>query len=176
MKKIASRVILSKVSLRDEKDFLTAVKSSEEWLKDWVDVPKTPRAFKSYAREMRTSTDVAFLVRRTESCALAGVIELQDIYMGNFCNAYVLYYAFAGHTGQGLMAEALREVILLAFGKLKLHRLEANIQPANHASRRLAKACGFQMEGLSPKFLKKGGEWRDHERWALLSTDILPGH
>jgi ribosomal-protein-alanine N-acetyltransferase len=51
--------------------------------------------------------------------------------------------------------------------------LEANIQPANRASRCLAKSCGFRKEGMSPKFLKKGGEWRDHERWALLSTDAL---
>jgi ribosomal-protein-alanine N-acetyltransferase len=55
-----------------------------------------------------------------------------------------------------------------AFKKLKLHRLEANIQPENKASIALAKACGFKKEGFSPKFIKKSGRWRDHERWALL--------
>jgi [ribosomal protein S5]-alanine N-acetyltransferase len=50
--------------------------------------------------------------------------------------------------------------------------LEANTQPDDKASRYLAKAYGFRKEGLARQFLKQGGEWRDHERWALLSTDV----
>lgn len=163
--------MLNKVSQRDEQDFLAAARASRELHKQWVNLPRTAKAFRRYAAEMRTRDDIAFLVRRTDTGELAGVIELQDIFMGNFCNAYVIYYAFTGHEGQGLMTEALKEVTRIAFSKLKLHRLEANIQPENRPSRRLAKACGFRKEGLSLKFLKKGGEWRDHERWALLSTD-----
>src|SRR6478609_2212131 len=32
----------------------------------------------------------------------------------------------------------------------------------------MLKACGFSKEGYSPRYLKIGGRWRDHERWALL--------
>lgn len=171
MKSNTGRIKISKVSPRDERDFLSAARASRELHQHWVNLPRTVQAFRRYAVEMRTRDDIAFLVRRADTGALAGVIKLQDIFMGNFCNAYVIYYAFTGHEGQGLMTEALQEIIRIAFGKLKLHRLEANIQPANRASLRLAKACGFNKEGRSPKFLKKGGEWRDHERWALLNTD-----
>ena len=68
------------------------------------------------------------------------------------------------------MKLGLQQVISIAFKKLKLHRLEANIQPKNKTSVSLAKACGFKKEGFSPKFIKKGGQWKDHERWALLNT------
>ena len=79
-------------------------------------------------------------------------------------------YAFAGFEGRGLMTQALNAVVRHAFTNLGLHRVEANIQPGNAASIALAKRCGFQLEGYSPKYLKIGGRWRDHERWARVKT------
>jgi len=32
----------------------------------------------------------------------------------------------------------------------------------------MVQALGFRKEGYSPRYLKIGGRWRDHERWALL--------
>jgi ribosomal-protein-alanine N-acetyltransferase len=65
------------------------------------------------------------------------------------------------------MPEGIRLALGQAFGPLKLHRLEANIQPANTASIALARRCGFVKEGFSERYLKIGGRWRDHERWAI---------
>ena len=49
-------------------------------------------------------------------------------------------------------------VLEVAFTQLRLHRVEANIQPANERSRRLAIRCGFSLEGFSPRFLQH--RWR----------------
>jgi ribosomal-protein-alanine N-acetyltransferase len=57
----------------------------------------------------------------------------------------------------------------VAFGELGLHRLEANIQPGNARSIALVRVLGFEKEGFSRRYLKIDGDWRDHERWALLS-------
>ena len=62
-----------------------------------------------------------------------------------------------------------RRAVVVAFSKLGLHRLEANIQPENTASIALAKRVGFQKEGFSPRYLKIRGRWRDHERWAIVA-------
>jgi ribosomal-protein-alanine N-acetyltransferase len=39
----------------------------------------------------------------------------------------------------------------------------------------LAKRCGFELEGFSPRYLKIGGRWRDHERWAIRAETWAQG-
>jgi ribosomal-protein-alanine N-acetyltransferase len=100
-----------------------------------------------------------------------GVINLNNIIRGAFQNAFLGYYAFVPFAGQGLMREGMELLLEYAFGGLKLHRVEANIQPDNLASISLVKRCGFAKEGFSKRYLQVDGGWRDHERWALLIED-----
>ena len=110
---------------------------------------------------------VSILALRRSDDALVGVLNLSEIIRGPLQQAFLGYYAFAPHAGNGYMREALRLLLGHAFGELKLHRIEANIQPANTASIALAKGAGLACEGFSPRYLKIGGRWCDHERWAI---------
>jgi ribosomal-protein-alanine N-acetyltransferase len=69
------------------------------------------------------------------------------------------------------MSAGLALVLRQAFRQLGLHRVEANIQPDNARSIALVRRLGFRREGFSPRYLKLGGRWRDHERWALLREE-----
>jgi ribosomal-protein-alanine N-acetyltransferase len=122
-------------------------------------------------KRARTPTHVGYLIRLRGAGDLVGVANISEIVRGSFRSAYLGYYAFAPYHRQGLMREGLSLVIAQAFRRLRLHRLEANIQPANRASLRLVRRLGFRREGYSPRYLKVRGRWRDHERWALLADE-----
>lgn len=163
------RVSLSPLTLDDEREFLAAVARSRQLHAPWVAPPATPIRFRDRVHRMQGPTDFSFAVRRRDTREMAGLIELTNIVRGVFLNGYLGYYAFAGHERQGLMREGVTLATRIAFKDMKLHRLEANIQPENHASIALVRSCGFEKEGYSPRYLKIRGRWRDHERWAIVA-------
>jgi [ribosomal protein S5]-alanine N-acetyltransferase len=165
-----SAIYLRQPGSEDRGAFLEAVRHSGPLHRPWISAPATSLQFHAYLKKMAESANHAYLVCRRDTDQIAGVINLTNVILGAFRSGYLGYYAFAGHEQRGYMRDGLKAVSVHAFRTLKLHRLEANIQPDNRASLALARSCGFLREGYSPRYLKIGGRWRDHERWALLAS------
>lgn len=166
---MTSRVFISALARADCAEFVAAARASRRLHAAWVHPPLDAEAFRARVQRMQPPQNHAFAIRSRAGGVLVGYADVTNVVRGVFLSAYLSYYAFQGHERQGLMTEGIGLVVRHAFGKLGLHRLEANIQPGNMASIALAKACGFSKEGFSPRYLKIGGRWRDHERWALLA-------
>jgi ribosomal-protein-alanine N-acetyltransferase len=166
---MSTSVYLRLITLDDEAEFLARAKVSRPLHAHWVHPPTTPARYRAYVEGLSLPMHRGFLVCRRGSHQMAGVIELTHIVMGAFRSGYLGYYAFAGFEQRGLMREGLQAVVKRAFGELRMHRLEANIQPGNVASIALVKSCGFSLEGFSPRYLRIGGQWCDHQRWAILA-------
>ena len=90
-----------------------------------------------------------FAVRR-EDGAITGTFVLSQIFYGPFCNAYLGYWATQAYAGQGYMTEGMAGVLRHAFRKLKLHRVEANVQPGNTGVDRAAGTLRIPARGLLP--------------------------
>ncbi len=161
-------------SARFESEFLAASRRSRLLHGGFARPPSNPREFRAFLRRMRGDEHAGHFVIERETGALVGVVNLNDIVRGSFQSAHLGYYAFSPFAGHGYMTAGLSAVLRRAFGELSLHRVEANIQPDNQDSIGLARRLGFQKEGLSPRYLKVGGRWRDHERWALLAEQWKP--
>lgn len=176
--------ILQKPSLRRRDEFLAAVARSRKLHRHWASPPSTPLALKENLKRLRNTRHIGHWVC-TEDGELVGVININEIVWGVFRSGYLGYYAFVPHNGRGYMSKGLSAVVADAFLQRGLHRLEANIQPDNEASRQLVQRLGFRLEGFSPRYLKLAGRWRDHERWAItieewkrdrrrLLTNVIP--
>jgi [ribosomal protein S5]-alanine N-acetyltransferase len=148
-------------------DFAKAARRSKALHRAWVHPPTEASTAAELASRRQGPSDFGFLVRMCDTGEITGYIEVTNIIRGPFQSAYLGFYMFKGFERQGYMKWALRTIVQRAWKTLQLHRLEANIQPANAASIALVKSLGFQKEGYSPRYLKIGGRWRDHERWAI---------
>jgi ribosomal-protein-alanine N-acetyltransferase len=163
------RVFLRSPASRDLEEFIALNRASVALHRGLVSPPIEPQQFVAFLKRCRRADSACFLVCRVEDGAIAGSINLSQIFLGGFQNAYMGYFIGAQYAGQGYMTEAIQLMLRYAFEHLKLHRIEANIQPENIASIALARRAGFVREGYSQRYLKICGRWRDHERWAIVA-------
>ena len=169
------RIRLERPSKKREAEFLDAVARSRQLHRNRVGPPGAPATYQAFLNALRSPWKVGFFVVARTGGDLIGVVNIDSMIRGAFQSGYLGYYGFEPYVGHGLMREGLSEVLSRAFGALELHRLEANIQPDNDRSIALVRSLGFRLEGFSPKYLKVCGEWRDHERWALLAEEWQRG-
>jgi ribosomal-protein-alanine N-acetyltransferase len=167
-----ARVRLTDPLPQDRREFLELVDASVDLHRPWTYPPADAASYRRLLERNRADNFHALLARRSEDDAIVGLFELSDVVRGNFQNAYLGYWVGQPFAGQGYMREGMQLALRFAFQELRLHRVEANIQPANKRSLALAKTAGFRREGFSPRYLKIGGRWRDHERWAILAEDV----
>jgi ribosomal-protein-alanine N-acetyltransferase len=155
------------VSEADRDSYVTAMGSSRTLYGPYVAPTSTDLEFDRLLERAGDGSFEPMVARRSDDGAIVGFVNISQIIRGPLQTGFVGYGGVAGQTGQGYMTEAVGLAVRRAFTELRLHRLEANIQPANGASIALAVRCGFEYEGFSPRYLKVGGQWRDHERWAI---------
>lgn len=167
MSEMPSRVELRPLTLADQDEFCSLVRASAELHSPWMQLPGTAEEFRGWMGRFGDGTNRGYVIRVRETGAAAGMVNINSIIRGRYQGASIGYAAFAPSAGRGYMAEGLTAVLRHAFDDLRLHRVEANIQPGNKASLALVQRLGFRYEGLSPDYLFIDGAWRDHERWAI---------
>ncbi len=165
-------VVLAFATRADAAELIRVNLESREHHHPWASPFTDESGFDAWFGRTLSGPNVGLIAREAASGQIVGVVNLNEIVAGVSQSAYLGYYGMAALAGRGLMTEAVRLAAAHAFEVLGLHRLEANIQPGNLRSIALVKRLGFRPEGFSPCYLRIGGEWRDHERWALLADEV----
>jgi len=102
--------------------------------------------------------------------AIAGTMNVNDVLRGALQMGNVGYWVDRERAGRGLATAALAELVVVAFGELGLHRLEAATTLANQVSAHILTKAGFEPYGVARDYLWMGGRWVDHELLQLLNA------
>ena len=141
------------------------------WTADELSKGAFRRRIERYDADRNAGAGYPFFVMRARDNVLLGACNLNNVRRGVLQSADIGYWIGTPYVRQGHTRAAVRRVLAFAFDELRLHRIEAACQPANTASRTLLEGVGFRYEGLARAYLNIAGQWRDHDRFAILSTD-----
>ncbi|MDF2937335.1 MAG: hypothetical protein K0Q90_2708 [Paenibacillaceae bacterium] len=175
------RLILKSGDDLEAKAVLDYFLRNKEFLEAW-EVQRQPEFFTLAVQEQMLQEDKAhmdrgqllklWIIRADEPERIIGSVALSNIVRGAFQSCHLGYRLDGSEHGKGYMTEAVKEIIAYGFGKLGLHRIEANIMPRNHASLKVTEKLGFYHEGLAKKYLKINGEWEDHIHMVLVNEEL----
>lgn len=154
----------------DAEEFVARVRASDH-LEPWAYPPHDVGGFRQWLTRGDRHENEQFLVCARDDDGIAGFVNLNNIQRGAVQRATAGWSAFAPYVGRGHLGDGLAMVLEVSFTQLRLHRIEADIQPGNERSRTLARRNGLRLEGYSPRLVLIDGEWRDHERWAVLADE-----
>lgn len=143
------------------------------WPRDDLTKSAYRRRLKHYQREARDDLGYAYLVFEAESDTLIGGLTLSNVRRGVTQSAMLGYWLGLPFVGRGRMTAAVRAVLPQAFETLRLHRVEAAVQPGNARSVGVLNRAGFTEEGLARRYLKINGAWQDHLLFAILAEDWM---
>ena len=100
--------------------------------------------------------------------ALMGTIGFYRMKKEHF-RAEVGYQLQKKYFRKGVMYEVLQEVVKYGFEVMKLHSIEADINPDNIASRKLLEKSNFKKEGMFKENFFFEGKFYDSEIYSLMN-------
>jgi [ribosomal protein S5]-alanine N-acetyltransferase len=84
------------------------------------------------------------------------------------------YWLAKAYWHKGFGSEAASAVCEIAFRKLRLHRIDAQVFNFNPRSMDLLRRLGFTVEGKKREVLYRWGKWHDEVLFGLLVEDFRP--
>jgi len=168
------RLLLRAVSKSDVKEIFFL--RSDKRVMKYID--KTPAETLDDADEFITK--ITELEKNNEVVTWAIVLKGDSKLIGTICywniqkehyRAEIGYVLHPDYWGKGIMQEAFSEVVNYGFKVMKLHLIEANVNPANEASIKLLEKNNFIREAYYEENYYYNGKFLDTAIYSLLTTE-----
>lgn len=152
------RLILDRITENDLKEIFE-LRSNPETMK-YIPRPlvknheEALEHFKMIDAKIEDNTGINWGIRLKNNPKLLGIIGYYRLQPENY-RAEIGYMILPEYHGKGIVPEAVKRLIQFGFEDLKLHSIEAVIDPDNYASEQVLQKCGFVKEA----HLKEADFW-----------------
>ena len=166
------RLLLREISAADVKEFFQL--RSDKNVMQFIDRPlvqtmdDTMALIQKIADGHKKNENITWAITLQNLPKLIGTIGFWQIDIENY-RAEIGYLLHADQQGKGLMQEAIAMVLKYGFQFMKLHSVEANVNPANIASIKLLEKNKFNKEAFFKENYYYNGKFLDTAVYSLLS-------
>lgn len=169
------RLRLRKLTMRDAQDIYEYSRDPQVARYVLWEAHRSIGESRSYLRYMlrkyRLGEPASWGIEWKATGQIIGTIGFMWIQREN-ASAEVGYSLSRAFWNQGVMTEALAELIRYGFQSLNLNRIEAQHETENPASGAVMRKCGMQREGTLRQRLLNKGKFVDVELYAILKRDL----
>jgi len=165
-------LILRHVKLSDSK-ILFEIEIDKENIKNMMsysdNIEAIKDSIKQNIKEYKKSKPHEELIMIETSEGVAGYISIHGLnkpYIEH--KAQISYALHPNFRGKGITTKAVNLITKYAFKKYNLKRIEASCRTFNKASARILEKCGYVLEGIHKKDLKKNGKYLDNMYFAYV--------
>ena len=164
----------------DWDEWSTARRRNEQWLRPWDSgdpLHGSPITFDEWISRQREAERMGrgIILLMELNGRIVGQISLGAVSYGAMRTGTVGYWVDEAHAGRGLAPLALAMLGDWALSDPtgpELHRMEVAILPENTRSKHVVEKVGMNFEGVRHSYMYVDGQWRDHDVYVLLDSDV----
>jgi ribosomal-protein-alanine N-acetyltransferase len=171
----SDRLLFRKFLLSDAKDLLL-IRSNDDVMR-FMDVIR----FESIADAVKMIQSVEESYKKETGINWGIVEKHSNNFIGYFgfwrmipehCRAEIGYALKPEYWGKGYMYETINRMVKFGFENIKLHSIEANVNPENERSKKVLEKIGFEKEAYFRENYLFNNQFLDSIIYSLLEKDL----
>ena len=171
----SDRLRFRKIILDDSKEIFL-IRSNDDVMK-YMDVPRhysvsdSEKLLRSIEDFFKNEKGINWAIIEKDSNAFIGYIGFIRIF-SEHCRAEIGYALKPQYWGKGYMYETINRLVKFGFEEMKLHSIEANVNPLNERSKKVLERVGFKKEAHFRENYLFNGNFLDSIIYSLLEKDL----
>jgi len=171
----SGRLKFRQITLDDSKEIFS-IRSNDDVMK-YMDVPRhysvsdSEKLLRSIEDSFKNGKGINWAIIKKDSNAFIGYIGFIRIF-SEHCRAEIGYALKPDYWGKGYMYEAINRLAKFGFEEMKLHSIEANVNPLNERSKKVLERVGFKKEAYFRENYLFDGKFLDSVIYSLLEKDL----
>jgi len=169
------RLRFRKIYVSDAKEIFL-IRSNDDVMR-FMDVPRhhsisdSEKLIETAEESYKNETGMNWAIIEKHSQSFIGYIGFIRIF-SEHCRAEIGYVLKPEYWGKGYMFETINRLVRFGFEEMKLHSIEANVNPLNERSKKVLERVGFKKEAHFRENYLFNGEFLDSIIYSLLEKDL----